>query len=184
MMTRRLRPGMVQVYTGPGKGKTTAAFGQALRALGRGLRVCIVQFLKGGRRSGEIESTQRLGDDLTIAVFGTDREARGGIWWGEAFGDDDRQQAQAGLDYAARAIASGEHDVVVLDEINCAMDAGLIVPSQVLDLIETKPEHVELILTGRGAPKALIDRADLVTEMSEIKHPFQRGIAARRGIEF
>jgi len=184
MMTKRLRPGMVQVYTGPGKGKTTAAFGQALRALGHGLRVCVIQFLKGGRPSGEIESAQRLGDDLTVALFGMDREARGGVWWAEAFTDEDRQQAQAGYDYAAQAVASGEHDVVILDEINCAIDAGLIVPSQVLDLIDSKPEHVELILTGRGAPKALIDRADLVTEMGEIKHPFQRGIAARRGIEF
>ena len=183
MMTH-LRQGMVQVYTGPGKGKTSAAFGQALRALGQGLRVCIIRFLKGDRRSGEIKMADRLGEDLTLVSFGADREARGGTWWGESFTDEDREQAQAGIEYAAEAISSGRHDIVILDEVNCAIDAGLIVPTQVLDLIETKPEQVELILTGRGAPKALIDRADLVTEMAEIKHPFQRGIGARRGIEF
>lgn len=184
MMTRQLHPGLVQVYTGPGKGKTTAALGQGLRALGQGLRVCIIRFLKGDRRSGELAAAERMGGDLSIATFGTDRQARGGIWWGESFTDEDRDQAQAGIQHAAKEISSGEHDIVVLDEVNCAVDAGLIVPSQVLDLIDTKPEHVELILTGRGAPQAIIDRADLVTEMAEIKHPFQRGVAARRGIEF
>ena len=184
MMRRRLHPGLVQVYTGPGKGKTTAAVGQAVRALSQKLRVCMVRFLKGDRRSGEVVFADRLGDDLTLAIFGTDRQARGGAWWGESFTDEDREQAQAGLQYAAQAISSGEHDVVILDEINCAVDAGLIAPTQVLDLIEAKPEHVELILTGRGAPQAIIDRADLVTEMGEVKHPYQRGISARRGIEF
>ena len=184
MMSRLLHPGLVQVYTGPGKGKTTAALGQALRSLGQGMTVCIVRFLKGDRRSGEITAAERLGPNLTIATFGTDRQARGGIWWGESFTEEDREQAQAGLQYAAEAIASGDYDVVILDEINCAVDAGLIVPTQLLELIDTRPDYVELILTGRGAPQAIIDRADLVTEMVEAKHPFQRGIAARRGIEF
>ena len=126
----------------------------------------------------------QLGDGLTLLSFGVDREARGGIWWGESFTDEDREQAQAGLDHAAETVAGGEYDLVVLDEVNVALDWKLIHLEDLLSLMDEKPDQVELILTGRYAHPEVIARADLVTEMREIKHPYQKGLFSRKGIDY
>ncbi len=169
--------GLVQVYTGDGKGKTTAALGLALRAAGHGLRTYIGQFLKG-RPTGELKAAKLLEPYLTIEQFG---EADFVLTRG-----DPRQAALArrGLQRIRQILASGEYDIVVLEEINVALELELIPLEDVLALMEERPSEVELVLTGRGAPQELISRADLVTEMVAIKHPYQRGVKARLGIEF
>lgn len=169
--------GLTIVYTGDGKGKTTAAFGLALRALGRGRRVKVIQFLKG-RPSGEVMAARRWLPLLSI-------EQAGGESWVDprALSPEDRRKAAAGWDSARAAVSSGEWDVVVLDELNVAVRYGLIPLTEVLEMVRQKPSAVDLVFTGRGAPPELIEVADLVTEMREIKHPFHRGIPARRGID-
>jgi cob(I)alamin adenosyltransferase len=170
------RVGLVQVYTGDGKGKTTAALGLALRAAGYGLRTYIGQFLKG-RPTGELNAARLLEPYLTIEQFG---EA-GFVAKGDA-----RQAALArqGLQRVRRILTGGEYDIVIVEEINVALDLELISLEDVLTLLEERPSDTELILTGRGAPGELISQADLVTEMVAVKHPFTRGIEARQGIEF
>jgi len=168
---------MVQVYTGDGKGKTTAALGLALRALGHGLKVYMIQFMKGDPEYGELRAAGRL-DGLTIRQFGrTDFVDR------DQPAEEDISMARQGLEHAAAVLAAGEHDLVILDEINVALDFGLVPVKAVLELIENRPPGVELVLTGRSAPRAVIEAADLVTEMREIKHYYQRGRTARDGIE-
>jgi len=168
------RRGLVQVYTGEGKGKTTAAFGLALRARGRRLRVKVIQFLKG-RESGEIEGARGCGID--VVQFG-------GAGWVDlkAPSPADAERARAAL--AAAREAAGQVDVLILDEINVALSAGLLQLDDVLAFIDSRPQALELVLTGRGAPVELVARADLVTEMLAIKHPYSVGIQAREGIEF
>lgn len=185
----RLRPALVQVYTGDGKGKTTAALGLALRAVGQGLRVCLVQFVKGAAKVGELKAAPRLAPELTAARFGIDRQraaARQGVaeWWTLPWTAEDRRQADRAASYAESAVASEEYDLVILDEINFAVSQGLLPEQRVLDLVRRRPAGVELVLTGRDAPAALLEAADLVTEMREVKHPSRRGVMARRGIEF
>jgi cob(I)alamin adenosyltransferase len=168
---------MVQVYTGDGKGKTTAALGLALRALGHGLKVCMIQFMKGDPEYGELRAAPRL-DGLTIRQFGrTDFVDR------DQPAEEDISLARQGLEHAAAVMDSGDHDLLILDEINVAMDFGLVPVQAVLKLIENKPRRMELILTGRFAPRAVIEAADLVTEMREIKHYYRQGRTARDGIE-
>lgn len=169
--------GLIQVYTGNGKGKTTAALGLALRAAGHGLRTYIGQFLKG-RPTGELEAAKLLGPYLTIEQFGEPSFT---------FAEGDAHQAalvHKGLQRIRQVLASGEYDIVVLEEINVALDLGLVPLEEVLALLDERPPEVELVLTGRGAPQEIISRADLVTEMVSIKHPYQRGVKARMGIEF
>jgi cob(I)alamin adenosyltransferase len=170
--------GMVQVYTGNGKGKTTAALGLALRASGQGLKVYIVQFMKGWPFYGELESVKHL-PNITLRQFGrpdfVNKENPYPI---------DVRMAQEALDHAREVVLAGQHDLVILDEANVALDFGLIKLADVLDLLEKRPPQVELVLTGRDAPAALIARADMVTEMLQIKHPFTEGVEARKGIEF
>ena len=168
--------GYVQVYTGDGKGKTTAAFGLALRAAGAGLRTFIGQFMKG-TPSGELAAAERFPDLIIIRQYGR----RGFI--GREPTQEDRKAAAAGLADIRGIITSGEHDLVVLDEINVAIAYDLISVDEVLQLVDTKPEHVELVLTGRKADPRIIERADLVTEMREVKHYYARGVRAREGIE-
>ena len=172
------RSGLVHVYTGNGKGKTTAALGLALRAAGHGLRTYIGQFLKGCFY-GELESLKRLAPNVTLEQYGTDT-------WVHVDGvmPVQRETAQAGLARACQALLGGEYDIVILDEVNVALHFGVLVEEEVIEFIEHKPPQVELVLTGRQAPRAIIERADLVTEMKEVQHPFQRGIPARLGIEF
>ncbi len=170
-------PGLIQVYTGEGKGKSTAALGLALRAAGHGLYTYVGQFMKG-QPYGELAAAGMLAPYVTIEQYGRPsfvhvRQAQ----------PEDIRLAQEGLDRARAAMLSGHYDIVVLDEICVALHFQLLPLEEVLVFLEQKPERVELILTGRRAPEALIARADLVTEMREMKHPYARGVTARRGIE-
>ena len=171
------RKGLIQVYTGNGKGKTTAALGLALRAAGHGLRTYVGQFLKG-RPTGELKAAKLLEPYLTIEQFG---EPSFTLAKGDAH---QAALVRKGLQRIRQVLASGEYDIVVLEEINVALDLELVPLEEVLALLDERPPEVELVLTGRGAPQELISRADLVTEMVSIKHPYQRGVKARMGIEF
>jgi len=172
-----LEHGCVQVYTGNGKGKTTAALGLSLRALGRGLRVCFFQFIKGGGPYGEQLVAERLGPDFTLIQTG-----RPG-WVNTRDITEDRRLAQEALQQAQEALLSGAYDLFVCDEINGAVGFGLLDVEQVLELIRIRPERVELVLTGRNADERVMQAADLVTEMRELKHYYQAGVPARTGIE-
>ncbi|MDH7563954.1 MAG: cob(I)yrinic acid a,c-diamide adenosyltransferase [Candidatus Bathyarchaeota archaeon] len=174
----KLDRGLIQVYTGDGKGKTSAAFGLALRAVGRGLKVYVIQFIKGGFDYGELYVIDRL-PNFCLKAFG-----RGQFVTSDPPGEEDVRLAEEALKLAKDVVGSGEFDVVVLDEVNVALTLRLVSLEEVLKLIKKKPDHVELVLTGRGAPKEMIEVADLVTEMREIKHPFHKGLRARKGIEF
>jgi cob(I)alamin adenosyltransferase len=172
------RKGLVQVYTGNGKGKTTAALGLALRAVGQGRKVYMIQFMKGWPLSRELETVKRI-PNLTLRQFG-----RPNFVSQQNPHPIDIYLAQEALAHAQEIVMAGQHDLVILDEVNVALDFGLIKLADVLDLLEKRPPQVELVLTGRNAPAALIARADLVTEMLQIKHPFTEGVEARKGIEF
>jgi cob(I)alamin adenosyltransferase len=172
-----LERGCVQVYTGNGKGKTTAALGLALRAVGRGLNVCMFQFIKGGGQYGEHLAAEKLAPLLTIIQTG-----RPG-WVNTKDITEDRHTAQEALVQARELLVSGAFDLFICDEINGAVGFGLIDLEQVLELISAKPERTELVLTGRNAHEKVIEAADLVTEMREIKHYYKAGIPARTGIE-
>ncbi len=166
---------MIQVYTGDGKGKTTAAFGLALRARGQGLRVEIFQFLKK-EASGEVKAARELG--LGVYQYGS------GSWLiDRAPTEEEKRLAARGLEEAAAAARNG-CQVVILDEISHAVNLGVLPLPALLGFVEELPAGVELVLTGRAMPEELIARADLVTEMKEVKHPYQKGIKARRGIEY
>ena len=178
MTKPKLKKGLVQVYTGNGKGKTSAAFGLALRAIGRGLKVYIIQFIKGGFDYGELYVVDKL-PNLKLKAFG-----QGKFVTQFPPSKKDVEIAKEALELAKKIVKSREYDVVILDEINVAMSLRLIKTEEVVKMIKEKPKNVELVLTGRYAPKEIIDIADLVTEMKEIKHPFQKGIPPRKGIEF
>ncbi len=171
---------MVHVYTGAGKGKTTAALGIALRALGWGIRACVVQFIKGYSEIGEGKFARELGDRLVLRQFAVDPARQ----IDEAKVRERREAVEAAMDFAERVVAGGEYGLVILDEINNAVHSRLIDVDRVLALIRNKPSRVELILTGRNAPKPIIDAADYVTEMKLLKHPFQQGTQARKGIDY
>ncbi len=170
--------GLIQIYTGDGKGKTTAALGLALRAAGRGLLVYFGQFLKG-RQTGEIIAAERLFPFLNIAQFGR----KGFVVVEEGRAEEDASLARAGLEACRKAMLSGLYSLVVLDEVCVAVELGLLAEKDVLDFLDAKPESVEIVLTGRGATPALIARAGLVTEMKALKHYADEGIRARMGIE-
>ena len=171
--------GCLQVYTGDGKGKTTAAFGLALRAAGRGLPVFIGQFMKG-YEYGEIFAVRRFSGLVTVEQFGSETC----IPWKEAPAEVDVKLAAAGLGRCREILELAKHKIVVLDEISVAVHFRLIEEADLLDLVDSRPHGVELVCTGRYAPKALIERADLVTEMKEIRHPFNtEKLSARDGIE-
>lgn len=174
----KLERGLIQVYTGNGKGKTSAAFGLALRAVGRGLRVFMIQFIKGGFDYGELYVVDKL-PNLTLKAFG-----RGKFVTEKPAGKEDVELAGQALALAEETIKGGRYDVVILDEVNVALSLKLISLEKVLRLIKEKPKHVELVLTGRDAPEEIIEAADLVTEMREIKHPYKKGLPARKGIEY
>jgi cob(I)alamin adenosyltransferase len=171
------RRGLVQVYTGPGKGKTTAAIGLAIRAAGHGWRVHIVQFMKGANY-GELHSLGFI-PGISIKRFG-------GAHWVDPknIRDEDRQAASAGLMFARQVMLGPQCDLLILDEVNVAVAYRLLPLDAVLAFLHDRPAAVELVLTGRGAPQAIIDAADLVTRMEDIKHPYRQGLAARPGIEF
>jgi len=175
-MKRTIKRGLVQIYTGAGKGKTTAALGLALRASGAGFSVYVQQFIKGSKCS-EMRSLAMI-DRIKI-----DQCGHGCFIKGKP-GKDDVEYARRGLARARRMMVSGKYDLVILDEVNNAIQLGLIKSDEVLDVITAKPRTVELVLTGRGCPKMIMEHADLITEMKKIRHPFDKGIAARRGIEY
>jgi ATP:corrinoid adenosyltransferase len=174
--------GYVQVYTGNGKGKTTAGIGLVLRALGAGLSVFYAQFIKGAKYS-EIEMLERLGDNLAPGVRLTCKQYGQGRFIMREPAPEEVEAAREGLREAREAMKSGEYQLVVLDEANVAAKLKLFAEEDLLALIDEKPEAVELVLTGRGAGEKVIEAADLVTEMREIKHYYQKGVKARRGIE-
>ena len=168
--------GLIQVYTGDGKGKTTAALGLALRAVGQGMKVIIIQFVKGDRTCGEHLFAAKY-QPFDIVQLNT----------GDSFTqtlDELRPVTEQTLAFAEETIVGGSYDMVILDEIFAAVTKELITTRQVVNLMSKKPARLELILTGRGASEEIIQQADLVTEMTAVKHPFTRGIPARRGIEY
>lgn len=167
----------MQVYTGEGKGKSTAAFGLALRAWGQGLRVCIIQFLKLGEDYGEVQAVRKL-TGIDLMQFGADHFVHKG-----KHRQEDIERARAGLEKAKEALTSGRYDLVILDEVNVAVYFGLLKVEEVLEVVRSR-DQVEVVLTGRNAPQAFLNEADLVTEMRMIKHPYDRGIKARPGIEY
>jgi len=171
-----MKKGYVQVYTGDGKGKTTAALGLALRAAGAGLRVYIGQFLKRGPYS-EVRALERFSDLISVEQYGTGRFVTAPP------GSKDIEAAGRGLETARAAMSSGRYQIIVLEEANVAVNLGLFAVEDLLRLMADKPEAVEIVITGRGAPPEIIDRADLVTEMKNLKHYFDKGVTARTGIE-
>jgi cob(I)alamin adenosyltransferase len=173
----KLEHGCIQVYTGNGKGKTTAALGLSLRAVGRGLRVCFFQFIKGGGPYGEQLVAERLAPLFTIIQTG-----RPG-WVNRQDITEDRRLAQEALEQARAIVNSGDYDLVVLDELNGAVGFGLVEVEQVLELMAGKPPLLELVITGRNAHERIVAAADLVTEMREVKHYYRAGVPARVGIE-
>jgi cob(I)alamin adenosyltransferase len=174
----KLDKGYIQIYTGDCKGKTTAALGLALRAVGRELMVIMIQFMKGGGPYGEHLAAARLAPYLTIIPTG--REG----WVNRDNPDpEDIRLARESLELARTSLTSGAYDLVILDEINGAVAFGLLSVTDVLELMAQKPENVELVLTGRNADEQIIAAADLVTEMREIKHYYKNGVSARVGIE-
>jgi cob(I)alamin adenosyltransferase len=168
--------GLVQIYTGKGKGKTTAALGLAMRAAGHNLKIAIIHFMKIWDY-GEVEGLRKLGIDLFR--YGTteliDPKNPSPI---------DFEQASRALSKAEELIEKGDYNMLILDEINVAVDFNLIPLKRVVDLLDKKPDNLELVLTGRNCPQELVERADLVSIIDEVKHPFQKGVKARKGIEF
>ncbi len=180
-MARESRRGLVIIYTGNGKGKTSAALGTLVRAVGYGWNVCMIQFIKGSWHYGEMDGIKRLEPNVEFMQAG---EGFYKIMNDKLPVEVHRQAAQHGLQLAREKILSNAYDLIVLDEINNAIQTELLTSAEVLGLIELKPKWLHLMLTGRGAPPELIERADLVTEMREIKHPYQKGLFAQKGIDF
>ncbi len=182
-MENAKKRGLTLVHTGDGKGKTTAAIGLAVRAWGDGFRILIVQFIKGSWKYGELKTLKALAEaDGRIEI-----RPMGSGFTRNASPEEmaaHRKKAQAALQEAEAEIESGRWDMVILDELNYALKFGLLEEAAVLDVLEKKPAALHLVLTGRDALPAVIERADLVTEMKLIKHPFQQGIRAQKGIEF
>ena len=169
---------MIQVYTGNGKGKTTASLGLALRAIGAGKKVLLIQFLKEGQ-SSEIKAIRKYLPNFEVKIFG-----QKGFLTKEKLKKKDFDLAQQGFNFAQKAIQNKTYDLVILDEINLVLNFGLLKTEDLIALIKTTPKKIELILTGRSASREIINQADLVTEIKEVKHYFKKGIKARKGIEY
>lgn len=173
--------GLIHIYTGEGKGKTTAAIGLTVRAAGNGLKVLFAQFLKGGEESGELRVLEGLSDKIEIIRF----DQRHPIFFKKGDTRDGLKKAIAeAIDVVSEKIKSGKYDLIILDEISNIAAQGLADVNTLIDIIKKRPEDVEIVLTGRGAPQELIEIADYVTEMKPVKHPFFKGIKARKGIEY
>ncbi|MGB0855645.1 MAG: cob(I)yrinic acid a,c-diamide adenosyltransferase [Nitrosopumilus sp.] len=176
-----IKNGLTIVYTGKGKGKTTAALGIALRAIGYEKKICMIQFIKGSWHYGEMDSSKRLEPEFEMIAIG---KGFVGIIDDKSSKDDHEKIAKEAIRISNEKIHSGNYDIVILDEVNYAINLNLISVNDVLSLIKSKPGELDLILTGNYAKPQIIEIADLVTEMREIKHPFQRGIKAKKGIDF
>ena len=173
--------GLTIVYTGKGKGKTTAALGIALRATGYKKKICMIQFIKGSWHYGEMESSKLLEPEFEMVAIG---KGFVGIIDDKSPKEDHQKVAKEAIKISNEKIQSGKYDIIILDEINYAVNLNLISLEDVLELIKSKPENVDLVLTGNYAKEEVIGAADLVTEMREIKHPFQKGIKAKEGLDF
>jgi cob(I)alamin adenosyltransferase len=173
--------GLTIVYTGKGKGKTTAALGIVLRAVGYGKKVCMIQFIKGSWHYGEMTSSKKLEPEFEMIAIG---KGFVGIIDDKNPKEDHKEIAKEAIKISNEKIQSGNYDIIILDEINYAVNLDLISVKDVLNLIKSKPQKIDLVLTGNYAKNEVIEIADLVTEMREIKHPFQRGIKAKKGIDF
>lgn len=172
--------GLTLVFTGDGKGKTTAALGMALRAWGQGMKVLVLQFIKGGWKYGELMASDKLGPGFEMRQMG-----QGFIkGTGEDALAEHRAAAQKALAEARKAVSAPEHDLIILDEVNYAVHYGLVELEDVLEIIKSKPPGLHLVLTGRHVADEVVELADLVTEMRVIKHPFEAGIPAQKGIEY
>ena len=172
--------GLIIVNTGPGKGKTTAAMGTALRAVGNGMKVLMLQFLKGSWHYGELDAAQSFGDRFVMKQMG-----RGFVKVGGAETDpEDIRMVEEAWEEARQAIMSGQWDLVILDEINYAISYGMLDPAKVVEGLKNKPEQVHVILTGRNAHPSIVELADTVTEMKQVKHAYEKGVLAQRGIEY
>jgi cob(I)alamin adenosyltransferase len=169
---------MIQVYTGDGKGKTTAALGLALRAMGHGMKVFMIQFMKG-RTYGELMTCERCLPDLTIVMSGRDEF----VTKGEPE-EVDLRMAREGMELARKIVSDGRYQMLILDEINVAMDFGLLPVPEVMDFLRSCPQNMEIVCTGRYAPPELVELADLVSEVREVKHYYNQGVEMRKGIEY
>jgi cob(I)alamin adenosyltransferase len=175
-----VRRGLIIVNTGPGKGKTTAAMGTALRAVGQGMRVLMLQFLKGSWHYGELDAVKIFGDRFVMKQMG-----RGFVKVGTEKPDpEDVRMVEAAWSEAEQAIHSGQWELVILDEVNYAISYGMLDPAKVVACLKKKPEMVHVILTGRNAHPTIVDIADTVTEMRQVKHAYEKGVMAQRGIEY
>ncbi|MGA9543525.1 MAG: cob(I)yrinic acid a,c-diamide adenosyltransferase [Candidatus Sulfotelmatobacter sp.] len=179
-MMADVRRGLIIVNTGPGKGKTTAAMGTALRAVGQGMRVLMLQFLKGSWHYGELDAVKAFGDKFVMKQMG-----RGFVKVGAEKPDpEDVKMVEEAWAEGEKAIQSGEWDLVILDEINYAISYGMLDPAKVVESLQKKPEMVHVILTGRNAHPTIVEAADTVTEMRQVKHAYEKGVMAQRGIEY
>jgi cob(I)alamin adenosyltransferase len=175
-----IRRGLIIVNTGPGKGKTTAAMGTALRAVGQGMRVLMLQFLKGSWHYGELDAVRSFGDKFVMKQMG-----RGFVKVGAEKPDpEDVRMVEEAWHQGEQAILSGEWDLVILDEINYAISYGMLDPEKVVETLRKKGDMVHVILTGRNAHPTIVDLADTVTEMRQVKHAYEKGVMAQRGIEY
>jgi cob(I)alamin adenosyltransferase len=175
-----IRRGLIIVNTGPGKGKTTAAMGTALRAVGQGMQVLMLQFLKGSWHYGELDAVQAFGDKFVMKQMG-----RGFVKVGTEKPDpEDVRMVEEAWNEAEQAIQSGQWDLVILDEINYAISYGMLDPAKVVASLQRKPDMVHVILTGRNAHPTIVELADTVTEMRQVKHAYEKGVLAQRGIEY
>ena len=175
-----IRKGLIIVHTGAGKGKTTAAMGTALRAVGNGLKVLMLQFLKGSWHYGELDAVKAFGENFVMKQMGRGFVKVGGA---ETDPEDVKMVGEAWAE-AEAAIRSGQWDLIILDEINYAIGYGMLDPAKVVAALKEKPEAVHVILTGRNAHPTIIELADTVTEMKQVKHAYERGVMAQRGIEY
>ena len=173
-----MKKGLLAVFTGNGKGKTTAALGLAMRAAGQGFNICIIQFIKGNRNCGEHKAAERFGDRIEFHVTGK------GFTWKSKDIKEDMDAAAKAWQFAKDVISSGNYEMVILDELTYLARYEIVDEDEIVKFLSKKPEDLHVIVTGRYAGKALIDAADLVTEMKEIKHPHQAGVEAQKGIEF
>jgi cob(I)alamin adenosyltransferase len=178
LATKTIEKGLLIVHTGKGKGKSTAAFGLVMRALGHGMRVGIVQFVKGKWETGERSVLERYSDLVTIRAMGE------GFTWDTQDRERDIAAAEKAWEASKEMISSGEFDLVVLDELNIVLRYESLPLDEVVEFLSNKPEMLHVVVTGRNAKDELIEAADLVTEMTQVKHPFRSGVKAQKGIEF
>ncbi len=175
---RDMTKGLLAVYTGNGKGKTTAALGLAFRALGHGKRVCVIQFIKGKWQTGEVKLSRLFSELLDFHTMGA------GFTWDSADPEKDRRLAREAWAFAVEAINGETYDLIVLDELTYIIQYSMIAEDEILRVLATKPASLHLVVTGRYASRALVDAADLVTEMRAVKHPYAVGVTAQKGFEY